>query len=47
MTPKKNGHAAALGKLGGTARAKNLSKRALSAIGSKGAKARWKKAKFT
>lgn len=42
---KQNKHAQALGRKGGEARAKNLSKRALSEIGSKGAEARWGKRK--
>lgn len=42
MTTKKNGHAQALGKLGGKARAKRLTKRQLRDIGKKGAAARWK-----
>lgn len=40
---KKNPIAVAGGKKGGPARAKNLTKAQLSAIGRKGAKARWKK----
>lgn len=39
---KKNGHAQALGRLGGKARWRNLSKQELSAIGRKAAAARWK-----
>lgn len=50
MTKKKNPHAVALGRLGGNAaagkggkqRAKNLTPEQLSAIGRKGAAARWK-----
>jgi hypothetical protein len=45
--PRKNPHAAALGRLGGpkggAARAKNLSKKRLSEIGRMGARARWGK----
>jgi len=40
-TKKKNPAAASLGKLGGKARAKALSKEELSAIALKGARARW------
>lgn len=40
---KKNPAAVALGRHGGKARAKSLSKRELSKIGRKGAAARWKK----
>jgi hypothetical protein len=40
-TRKKNPAAASLGKLGGKARAKALSKEELSAIALKGARARW------
>ena len=42
MTTNRTKAAKALGRLGGKARAANLTKQALSAIGSKGAKARWK-----
>lgn len=38
----KNAAAAALGRLGGAARAQNLSKKKLSEIAKKAAKARWK-----
>jgi hypothetical protein len=41
MKKRKNPAAVTLGRQGGKARAKKLSKRALSKIGRKGAKARW------
>jgi hypothetical protein len=40
MTAKKNPHAAALGKLGGSARMKKLSRAGKTELGRKGAKAR-------
>jgi len=40
-TRRKNAAAVALGRNGGHARAKSLSNQQLSAIGRKGAKARW------
>jgi hypothetical protein len=43
MSKRKNPAAVKLGGLGGKARARNLSKRALSKIGRKGAAVRWKK----
>jgi hypothetical protein len=43
MRKKKNPAAVSLGKLGGKARAKNATRKALSEIGKKGAAARWKK----
>jgi hypothetical protein len=45
MKPEKNPLWVALGRLGGKARAKKLSKKALSEQGRKAALARWAKAK--
>jgi len=45
MKKRVNPAAQQLGKLGGLARARKVSKRKLSEIGRKGATARWKKAR--
>ena len=42
---KKNPQAQALGRLGGSAIAKKIGKRGMSALGKKGAKSRWSKSK--